>query len=288
MDNNKPKKQIKNNSLGRLENNLANLENLLPSVQDTKKLREWWDKIDDVWKEILLINYDFRKNFSMKENLLSMNHSSYHLKMKYKNRLKKVFSISNYEITDDLLKDILKLETLDAAASGIKECSPVSKLQNLRYLDISNNFLTDVAPVLRLKYLIKLDVNNNLDLADSENIIGQLYLLKILWIYKTKISLTKGRFDNLTNLKSIIAINNKIDDDFDLNSMPKFEHLYNNDIIFNSKLTQKKYPNLKYLLYDNYAKRKNQMNINKIKENNPHIILSPRGIFSNFLDLEYF
>lgn len=262
-------KYHKNYSLNNIEINLTNLVNLLPSLKEELELWNWWNKMDNTWRKIILKNYEFS------EHTFSLFNHSYIVHRVFNQGEGYEVALNNYKITIDFLKKLTKLSFIYAKAANIESCAPVSMLKNLKILVLDDNNIIDISCLEHLKKLKLLSIDSNPKLKDENNIIGKLNSLENLTIDKTQIKLSKNKFSSLSNLVSISAEDNIIDDDFDLNDIAKLEFFYSTKFLESKILAQKHYPKLEFMVYG--LEDVNDKHLEIFKKMNSHVKINPIG-----------
>lgn len=253
MKKNIPKKmQISNITV--LSSNIESLKNNLPSVKEEIDLWNWWNKLEQIWKDIFLINYMFERDFSLSDNLISIDDIVEGIYETFNSRYSREYSDKDIIITTDLLKKIVNIKVLDCALCELNNCEPLEMMKSLTYLDLSHNSIIDISPIKNMLTIEYLDINNNHDLYDFSNIISTLVNINFLWLDKTPIFLTENRFDSLIHLSTMKIIDNEIAEDFNFSVFPKLECIYSDNFIYNSKLRNRFLPSLKKLVvsHDTY------------------------------------
>lgn len=272
-------------SISKMEQNLANLSSLLPSVREEKELWEWWNNLSEIWQDIFLINLYFENNESLEDNLVSLSDTVEGIYNTYYTRTSMDYEKSSFNINIDILKDIQSLEVLDCAMCDLNDIEPVRKLTKLRYFDCSSNNISDLEPIQGNLNIIKLDINGNYDLQNEKFVINSLYNLEILWLSNTNISMVEKTFSNLSNLRSLILEGNAVNENFDFRIFPKLEHIFSYSLLNSENFVNKVYPNLKVFTSRFIS---NYKTVQKFSELNPKCEI--RKIYEDmfFSDIQYF
>lgn len=197
--------KVQSSALVRLNNKIAIFNNQLDAIKE-KELRDWWDLLDELWQDILLINYSIlsRIDFYVVKKQMQQMENPY---FRYENYFDEPFENSNFEIDFELLKKITSLELIDCQNTGIETLEPLRKLENLQYLDCSHNPMSDLEPISKIEGLIKLDCNTT-D-VDTLKPIKDLVNLEVLWISDTSICDIRP-LKKMSELRILICCDTKI------------------------------------------------------------------------------
>jgi len=110
MENKKIQKSDNYNSLSKLEKNIQNINKYLPQQKSEKELWDWWNGLDDLWKDIFVINYMFERDFDKVENLISISNFVEGIYKTFYTRYSYFFKNNLINVDTKILKKFLKLK----------------------------------------------------------------------------------------------------------------------------------------------------------------------------------
>ena len=136
--------------------NLENKEAIV--VFQTPFLQNWWESLNDNWKEI------FIDKLNLKDNVLS------------KESLQEIASIKSLDVSNNLkiktiepLKILSTLEELMLSGTQIINLQPLENLKRLSKITCANNPINDLSAIMNLPMLTHLDISN-ISIRDFEQV----------------------------------------------------------------------------------------------------------------------
>lgn len=153
----------------------------------SEELESWWGNLDDVWKGLLINQFDLPKD-----------PSSYDLhQMTANSRMK----IENADVFDlEPLLVFFNLNELEIHNVPLMDPSALSRLESLQHLKITETPFRDLTPLSSLTYLESLNISNTA--IEDLRPLGELGRLKRLNLSGTNISRLKG-LETLYDLREL-------------------------------------------------------------------------------------
>jgi Leucine-rich repeat (LRR) protein len=176
--------------------NMGNKNTELVLVYQTRFLQNWWETINDNWKEL------FIKKINIKNDELS------------KEALQQIADIKSLNISNNLqlktlepLKVLSTLEELIFSGTQISNLSALENLKQLSKITCANNPINDLSAIMNLPNLKYLDISN-IPIRDFEQ-IQFMTSLETLICPGTQIKSLKY-LEYLRNLKTLECFNTNI------------------------------------------------------------------------------
>ncbi|ENK1241983.1 leucine-rich repeat domain-containing protein [Clostridium botulinum] len=165
------------------------------------------------------------------------------------------------------LKDLTKLQILNATQCDIDDISPLKGLKNLKVLYLSINNISDITPLKELVNLQELDLEHNN--ISNINPLGGLYNIKELILNYNKIN-DISILNKLNNIESLSLAFNDINDISSLNELNNLNYILLNDNRISDISVLGKLYKLEYILldYNKITDAKPLINLKNVKQLN--------------------
>lgn len=253
-------------------------------LSQREDLTNWWNGLDDKWKNILGANVPIRDSLNLNQvdfindttlvtamgeievqtstifnglkraaglEILDLSGRTDIRNLEPLNRMEnlKTLRIAQTPVSDlTPIRNLTKLEILDASGTMLSDLSPLQYFSSLKELNISSTLVTDLKPIAGFSALERLNLNST-QISDYEKLKG-LNTLKDLRLAGSNIS-DLSFIQALNNLEILMISNTSISDLSALAGHPQLAELFCDNTPVASLMELKKMPMLKRVYMDN-------------------------------------
>lgn len=191
------------------------------SLQITNKIlseiyasnNEWWKSLSPEWKKVLYANYKIQKEFKQEYIPYSAYKGDRNEKIEVLRKFEELYNIklvTNEEINQKELNDIIEIQMLDCCNTPFDDYSPINKLTKLKQLYLNKSSITNLEQILKTLMRLEILEFNNTSISNI-SALEKSKNLERLSFYHTNVT-DISPLKHVLKLKSLNCSNNKIKD----------------------------------------------------------------------------
>jgi len=121
-------------------------------------MSDWWNELNDLWKDLFAINYvyQYRCSDSMREDIITLGTNPFE---GYKMTTGQEFA--RFDVSDKMLEQMLDLEFFYASSCSLDNVLPLVGLKNIRKLDLYVNDIRDLSCISDFENLREVYIEKN-------------------------------------------------------------------------------------------------------------------------------